>query len=99
MDEGPAAHVDERAVVGDLLDHAEMCWKGIISFAQVLIVNAGIIVHRCTSVYINRNEVELRLGTNIEVHSSYILLTYSKNTLCSTCSHPDASCGRKEPSQ
>lgn len=35
MDEGAAALVDERGVVGDLLDHSEACWVGAISFAQV----------------------------------------------------------------
>ena len=38
---------------------------------------AGIIVYLNTSVYINRNEVERRLGTYIEVYPRYILLTYS----------------------
>jgi hypothetical protein len=55
-------------------------------------------VHRNTSVYINIHQVVLRLGMNIEVHAGYILLTYSQNTLTSTCSYPDAFCGRKEPS-
>jgi hypothetical protein len=39
---------------------------------------AGIVVHRNTSVYININRVELRLGMNIEIHSRSITLTYSQ---------------------
>ena len=37
----------------------------------------GMIIHRCTSVYIELNEVELRLGTNVQVHEANILLTTS----------------------
>jgi hypothetical protein len=58
MDEGAAALVDERGVVGDLLDRSEACWIGAVSFAQVLIVNAGMTVHHSKSVYINVNEAE-----------------------------------------
>ena len=50
-------------------------------------------VYRITSVYIIRNEVEQRLGKNVEVHSRCIRLTYSQITLASTCSHPGASGG------
>jgi hypothetical protein len=60
---------------------------------------AGITVHHYTSVYINVNEVERRLGTNIAIYSGYILLTFSQITLSSTCRHPRARCGWKEPSQ
>ena len=35
------------------------------------------IVYLYTSVYINRNEVERRLGMLLEVYPRYILLTYS----------------------
>jgi hypothetical protein len=54
---------------------------------------AGITVHRYTSVYMSRNEVELRLGTNIAIYPRYIPLTYSQITLSSTCRHPGACCG------
>jgi hypothetical protein len=42
-----------------------------------LCLEAGITVHRNTTVYININQVELRLGMNIEVYSGSITLTYS----------------------
>ena len=35
------------------------------------------LIHHCTSVYMVSNEVIPRLGTNMEVHISSILLTYS----------------------
>jgi hypothetical protein len=66
--------------------------------ALVFALRRGMIVYRNKSVYISRKEVELRLGTNIEVHAGYILLTYSQITLASTCRHPDACGGWKEPS-
>jgi hypothetical protein len=56
VDEGTAAHVDERAVVRDPLTAPSMC-GGAGSFTKVFIVNVGIIVHRSTSVYISMNEV------------------------------------------
>ena len=47
------------------------------SEARFIARKAGITVHHNTSVYINRNEVELSLGTNIEVYPRSIRLTYS----------------------
>jgi hypothetical protein len=57
VDEVSAAHVDERAVVVTGLSAPKMSRKGEIGFAHVFVFNAGITVHVCTSVYINRNEV------------------------------------------
>ena len=54
-----------------------MCGQAISSFAELNRIEGVTMVHRYTSVYINRNEVILRLGTNIEVYVRYILLTYS----------------------
>ena len=54
-----------------------MSWKGTISFAHVFVINDGIIVYLCTTVYINGNEVELRLGTNVAIYSGSIVLMYS----------------------
>jgi hypothetical protein len=48
-----------------------------VSRGQVLAHETGITVHRSTSVYINRNKVERRLGTVAEVYPRNILLTYS----------------------
>jgi hypothetical protein len=98
MDEVAPAPVDERAVVARARERVQMFTEPVTSLTQAVRLKVGIIVHQFTSIYIKKNEVEPRLGTNVEVHSSYILLTYSQNTLTSTCSHPDASCGRKEPS-
>jgi hypothetical protein len=60
---------------------------------------AVVMVHVGTSAYINENEVERSLGIILEVYAGYIPLTFSQYTLCSTYSHPNACCGRKEPSQ
>jgi hypothetical protein len=49
---------------------------------------SGIKIHHNTSVYINRNEVELRLGMNMEVHEAVILLTISQTTLENITRHP-----------
>jgi hypothetical protein len=97
MDEVAAAPVDERAVGMPSSTQRKMYLEAG-SDSPDLRLEAGIVVHRNTSVYININQVELRLGMNIEVYSGYMLLTYSQNTLTSTCSYPDACCGRKEPS-
>jgi hypothetical protein len=37
----------------------------------------GIFIYRNTSLYIRRNEVELSLGTNVEVYARSITLTCS----------------------
>jgi hypothetical protein len=50
--------------------------------------HAGIIVHLYTSVYINENEVNPRLGLIIEVHKPVILLTISQTTLDYMRRHP-----------
>jgi hypothetical protein len=77
VDEVAAAPVDERAVV-----MASQCkgrfTRAFASGSQGFRLEAGIIVHRNTSVYINIHPVELRLGMNIEVHSGSIRLTYSQ---------------------
>jgi hypothetical protein len=72
VDEGPAAHVDERAVV-TCSRAPKMPGRATFSFAHVFVFNAGITVHVCTSVYITGNEVEPRLGTIIEVYSRVVL--------------------------
>jgi hypothetical protein len=51
----------------------------------------GIFGHLYTSVYINENEVERRLGTNMEVYSRSIALTYSQIDLVYTSSNPQLS--------
>jgi hypothetical protein len=88
VDEIPAAAVDERAIVmncrdGRREDERKLC-RGVCSMAII-------IVHRNTSLYINKNEVKLRLGTNMQVYSRNITLTYSQVTLSYTCSHPHPS--------
>jgi hypothetical protein len=40
-----------------------------------------IIVHLCTSVYINVTQYSFRLGSVVEVHKSFILLTSSQYAL------------------
>jgi hypothetical protein len=52
---------------------------------------AGITVHCYTSVYINENVVERRLGTNVEVYARSITLTLSQIDLLYTCSNPHPS--------
>jgi hypothetical protein len=55
--------------------------------------HAGIVVHLYTSIYINENEVDPRLGMNTEVHEPVTLLTISQTTLdyISRCPHPSSS--------
>jgi hypothetical protein len=77
MDEGTAADVDERAVIMRALPTRNNLTRRRRQSSRVVGSAAGIIVHLDTSVYINRNEVEPRLGTNIEVYARSIALTYS----------------------
>jgi hypothetical protein len=74
VDEGAVAAVHQRAVIVSMLVPSS-------SNRHVLLLDRGIIVHHNTSVYNNRNQVELRLGTIIEVHEPVILLTISQTTL------------------
>ena len=69
--------------------------EGRHQFRQGFIVDAGIKIPLCTSVYIWKNDVELRLGTNITVYSRSISLTYSQSERISTCGHPHPSRGMR----
>jgi hypothetical protein len=53
-------------------------------------LHAGIMVHRYTSEYIKMNEVETRLGANIEVLAGYAL-TISQKDIRYTSRHPHPS--------
>jgi hypothetical protein len=55
-------------------------------------------VYLYTSVYIDKIEVERRLGTLLEVLAGDTVLMYSQITLVSTCVHPDDRSDRKERS-
>jgi hypothetical protein len=48
-------------------------------------------VNRNAPLYINRNEVQRRLGTNMHVHRYVILLTISQITLRYISRHPHPS--------
>ena len=87
MDEVAAASVDERAV-GMLSSTQRKMYLEAGSDSPDLRLEAGIVIHRNTSVYININQVVLRLGMNIEVHKSVILLTISQITLDYISRHP-----------
>jgi hypothetical protein len=76
MDEVAAAPVDERAIGMSSQAHRKTNQEAGLAFPD-LRLETGIVVHRNTSVYININQVELRLGTNVEVYSGNITLTYS----------------------
>jgi hypothetical protein len=60
---------------------------------------SGINVHHCTSIYISRNEVERRLGTNAVVQIASILLTFSQFTLLYIVRHPHPSASSSQASQ
>jgi hypothetical protein len=98
MDEVAAAPVDERAVGMPSSTQRKMYLEAG-SDSPDLRLEAGIVVHRNTSVYININQVELRLGTNIEVHSRGITLTLSQIELDYTLSHPHPSRALGDTSQ
>ena len=68
----------------------KMCQEAIDS-AQVLASSAGMNIYLNTSVYMNRNEVECRLGTYTEVLVVGITLTYSQNAIEYTLVHPHPS--------
>jgi hypothetical protein len=70
VDEVAPAPVDERAVVAAGVGRGEGVLRGDR-------FGVGIMVHLNTLVYIKRNEVELRLGTNITVYARDIYLIYS----------------------
>ena len=59
--------------------------------AQLLSRTAGMNIHFNTSLYMNGNEVEQRLGKHAEVLIIGITLTYSQNTLEYTCGNPHPS--------
>jgi len=59
--------------------------------SEVLAPACGMNIYRCTSVYINRNEVEPRLGTNIAVYARSITLTFSQIELQYTWGNPHQS--------
>ena len=63
VDEISSATVDERAVAKVQITSESRCCKSSA-------LKWGIMVHRNTSLYITGNEVELRLGTNIQVHGA-----------------------------
>jgi hypothetical protein len=67
MDEVAAAPVNERAVA--MPSSTQMYLEAGLAFLD-LRVEAGIVVHRNTSVYININQVIPRLGMNIEVYEA-----------------------------
>src|SRR5262249_15170531 len=69
MDEVAAAPVDERAIEMASPTHT----RRRAHLSPDLCAAAGIMVHRYTSVYININQVELRLGMNMEIHSGVVL--------------------------
>ena len=70
-----ASAVNAQTFRGTILGTVTDTSGAAVPGAKVSIVNVGITVNLSTSVYINRNEVELRLGTSIEVYSGYMLLT------------------------
>src|ERR1700730_7113739 len=82
----PAAQLDQRAVIVMIVTARKnaRCAK----LLSRLRLGARINVHRYTSIYIKRNEVEQRLGTNITVYSRYIYLTCSQIAPTSTCGYP-----------
>jgi hypothetical protein len=77
VDEVAPAPVDERMVVAAGAGQAKDVLAGEQRLRRDHHIETVIMVHRYTSVYIKRNEVELRLGTNIEVHARSIKLAYS----------------------
>jgi hypothetical protein len=87
MDEVAAEDVDERAV-GMPSSAQRKMYLEAGSASPDLRLEAGIVVHRNTSAYININQVELRLGMSIEIHAGYIHLTYSQIVPTSTCGKP-----------
>ena len=62
-------------------------------------IEAGIIVHRNTSVYISRNEVERRLGTYVYEYQWNLDLTFSQFDLVYTWINPHPSPSVRCPSQ
>jgi hypothetical protein len=75
VDEIPAAAVDQRAVV------MRCCGKDVRQTCSQLCrgvcLRTIIIVYHNTSLYINGNEVEVRLGTIMQVYARYIKVAYS----------------------
>jgi len=65
MDEGTATAVDQPAAIVTCSDQEKVGRKGCPNFPSVFGLELVIMVHCCTSIYINGNEVEPRLGTNI----------------------------------
>jgi NADH:ubiquinone oxidoreductase subunit 5 (subunit L)/multisubunit Na+/H+ antiporter MnhA subunit len=65
--------------------------KEEINSAQIFVTAVGMNIHLYTSIYMNRNEVEHRLGTYAVVLVVSITLTYSQNDLEYTCVHPHPS--------
>jgi hypothetical protein len=77
VDEIPSAPVDGRAIIVAPLIERRHGRKRTPSFHRVFAQSPQIIVHHSTSKYIERNEVEQRLGTNIEVFAGNNTLTLS----------------------
>jgi hypothetical protein len=63
----------------------------LIKLVEVFVQSGGIIIHYNTLVYINRNEVELRLGTNTAIHPRSITLTVSQIDIKYTYGNPHPS--------
>jgi hypothetical protein len=78
MDEVVPAPVDERALV-EVYPSQSRCAAEASKVRSARRVEAGIMVHRNTSIYIIIHQVELVLGSYMDVQKPFILLTVSQS--------------------
>jgi hypothetical protein len=87
----PAAVIDERTIVVAEIAGREASRTAAIKVLSSVRVEAVIMVHLITSIYINGYEVDVRLGANVEAHARSIILMYSQYEPIYTCGYPNPS--------